>query len=85
MMVLDELLAVVDRMELALSVAYAELEAMNSVYAEADESDDDEVYFAARKAIHEACLKCENAYNAVTASQIDVDIYLESYDQPARS
>jgi len=85
MSLFQELLDTVDRMELALSIAYAELEAMNFVYEEADESDDDEVYFAARKAIRAACLKCEDAYNAVTASQIDVDIYLESYDRPARS
>ena len=84
MTLLDELLEAVDRMELALSIAYTELEALNSVYGEAEQSDDDEVYFAALKAIRLAALKCENAYNAVTASQIDVDIYLESYDRPAR-
>ena len=82
MMILDDLLAAVDRAELALSIAYTELEALNSVYEDAEESDDDEVYFAALKAIRLAALKCETAYNAVTESQIDVDIWIEAQTQP---
>ena len=72
MTLLDELLEVVDRMELAFSIANAELQSKLC----AQWIDD--------AAVRIAALKCENAYNAVTASQIDVDIYLESYDMPAR-
>ena len=74
MTLLDELLAVVDRMELALSIADAELQTALCDY---DGSNDADIRIAA--------INCENAYNAVVASQVDVDIYLESYDRPARS
>jgi hypothetical protein len=82
MTLLDELLAVVDRMELALSIAYMELEALSldfGHYATSDEG------YSIPSKIVAAALKCEEAYNAVVASQVDVDIYLESYDRPARS
>jgi len=70
MTLLDELLASVDRMELALSMADMELQALRFSY------DDD--------AVRAAALKCENAYMAVVSSQADVDIYFESYNMPAR-
>jgi hypothetical protein len=72
MTLLDELLEAVDRMELAFSIANAELQSALC----AQWIDD--------AAVREAALNCENAYNAVIASQVDVDIYLESYDRPAR-
>lgn len=72
MTLLDELLEAVDRMELAFSIANAELQSELC----AQWIDD--------AAVRAAALACENAYNAVIASQVDVDIYLESYDRPAR-
>jgi hypothetical protein len=74
MSLFQELLEGVDRMELAFSIADAELQTALCDY---DGSNDADIRIAA--------LKCEQAYNAVIASQVDVDIYLESYDLAGRS
>jgi hypothetical protein len=76
MTLLDELLASVDRMELALSMADMELQVALSSYNDYEGDNDYNVRMAA--------LKCEQAYNAVVSAQADVDIYFESYNMPAR-
>ena len=73
MTLLDELLEAVDRMEQQFFIADAELQTALCGF---DGCNHEPVRIAA--------LACENAYNAVIASQADVDIYLESYDRPAR-